>query len=97
MSLPSRLTTWLRGYAAERATVRQRKTGHPVRFELTEQTGQPIDDNIRFAKKKSAQYLVVGRRGQVKTGSIHGDPAIRSPRQRVDREHWAGPFEVGAD
>src|SRR5687768_8303276 len=26
------------GYAVERATVRQRKTGRPVRFELTEQT-----------------------------------------------------------
>src|SRR2546421_11721879 len=26
------------GYAIERATVRQRKTGQPVRFELTEQT-----------------------------------------------------------
>ena len=26
------------GYAMERATVRQRKTGQPVRFELTEQT-----------------------------------------------------------
>ena len=26
------------GYAVDRATVRQKKTGHPVRFELTEQT-----------------------------------------------------------
>jgi hypothetical protein len=26
------------GYAVDRATVRQRKTGRPVRFELTEQT-----------------------------------------------------------
>src|SRR5215813_6957422 len=26
------------GYAADRATVRQRKTGRPVRFELTEHT-----------------------------------------------------------
>ncbi len=28
------------GYAVERATVRQKKTGQPVRFELTEQTGK---------------------------------------------------------
>ncbi len=28
------------GYAADRATVRRRKTGQPVRFELTEQTRQ---------------------------------------------------------
>jgi hypothetical protein len=26
------------GYAVDRATVRQKKTGRPVRFELTEQT-----------------------------------------------------------
>src|SRR6185437_8024870 len=34
------------GYAADRATVRQQKTGRPVRFELTEQTRQAIDDFI---------------------------------------------------
>jgi hypothetical protein len=34
------------GYAAERATVRQKKTGRPVRFELTEQTRLAIDDYI---------------------------------------------------
>src|SRR5438874_5254876 len=28
------------GYAVDRATVRQKKTGQPVRFELTEQTRQ---------------------------------------------------------
>jgi integrase len=32
------------GYAVERATVRQKKTGRPVRFELTEQTRQAVDD-----------------------------------------------------
>jgi hypothetical protein len=32
------------GYAADRASVRQRKTGRPVRFEMTEQTRQAIDD-----------------------------------------------------
>jgi hypothetical protein len=30
------------GFALERATVRQRKTGHPVKFELTEQTREAI-------------------------------------------------------
>jgi integrase len=52
------------GYAADRATVRQRKTGRPVRFELTEQTRQAIDDYIRAADKKSGEYLLIGRRGQ---------------------------------
>jgi integrase len=52
------------GYAADRATVRQRKTGRPVRFELTEQTRQAIDDYIRLAGKKVGEFLFVGRRGQ---------------------------------
>jgi hypothetical protein len=29
------------GYSVDRATVRQKKTGRPVRFELTEQTRLP--------------------------------------------------------
>jgi integrase len=44
--------------------VRQRKTGHPVRFEPTEQTRQSIDDYMRVANKKYGEYLFVGRRGQ---------------------------------
>lgn len=32
-----------RGYAIDRATVRQRKTGHPVKFEITEQTRHAVD------------------------------------------------------
>ena len=35
------------GYAIERATVRQKKTGVPVRFEVTEQSRQAVDDYIR--------------------------------------------------
>jgi hypothetical protein len=34
------------GYCADRATVRQRKTGRPVRFELMEQTRGV--DNLRW-------------------------------------------------
>jgi hypothetical protein len=33
----------------ERATVRQKKTGQPVRFELTEQTRQTIDEYMKAA------------------------------------------------
>jgi integrase len=50
------------GYAIDRATVRQRKTGRPVRFELTEQTRQAIDDYIRPVGKKSGEFLFTGRR-----------------------------------
>jgi hypothetical protein len=39
------------GYAVDRATVRQKKTGQPVRFELTEQTRQAVDDYLRAATK----------------------------------------------
>jgi hypothetical protein len=35
------------GYALDRATVRQNKTGLPVRFEITEQTRQAIDEPLR--------------------------------------------------
>ncbi len=51
------------GYVVPRATVRQRKTGQPVRFELTEQTRQAIEDYLRAAGKKPAEYLFAGRRG----------------------------------
>src|SRR5438034_4749174 len=52
------------GYTADRATVRQKKTGRPVRFELTELTRQALDDYIRLAGKKTGEFLFVGRRGQ---------------------------------
>src|SRR5579872_7629192 len=40
------------GYAIDRATVRQRKTGRPVRFELTEPARQAIDEYIMACGKK---------------------------------------------
>ena len=42
--------------------VRQRKTGRPVRFELTEQTRQTIDEYLATADKKSGEYLFNGLR-----------------------------------
>jgi integrase len=50
------------GYAIERTSVRQRKTGRPVRFELTEQTRQAIDDYLTIAGKKAGEFLFDGRR-----------------------------------
>ena len=52
------------GYSVDRATVRQKKTGRPVRFELTEQTRQAVDDYIRAAAKKPGEFLFTARRGQ---------------------------------
>ena len=39
------------GDTADRATVRQKKTGRPVRFELSDQTRQAIDDYLKAAKR----------------------------------------------
>jgi integrase len=50
------------GYAADRASVRQKKTGRPVKFELTESTRQAIDDYLRVTGRKSGEYLFIGRR-----------------------------------
>jgi integrase len=51
------------GYTADRATVRQKKTGRPVRFELSEQTRQAIDDYLNAANKRPGEFLFTGRRG----------------------------------
>ena len=45
------------GYAIDRATVRQRKTGRPVRFELTEHTRQAIDNYLKVSHKKPGEFL----------------------------------------
>ena len=50
------------GYALERATVRQKKTGHPVRFELTEQTRQALDEYMSAVGRKTGQLLFPSRR-----------------------------------
>jgi integrase len=45
------------GYTMDRATVRQKKTGRPVKFELTDQTRQAIDDYLKAARKKPGEFL----------------------------------------
>jgi integrase len=52
------------GLAVDRATVRQKKTGHPVRFELTEQTREAVDDYIRSVDKRPGEFLFASRRNQ---------------------------------
>src|SRR5207245_11251871 len=51
------------GYTADRATVRQKKTGRPVRFELSEQTRQAVDDYLKATGKRPGEVLFTGRRG----------------------------------
>lgn len=55
------------GYAVDRAMVRQKKTGQPVRFELTEQTRQSVDDYLRYAVKRSGEFMFAGRRRSEKS------------------------------
>src|SRR5256884_1762848 len=75
------------GYAADRATDRQKKTGRPVRFELSEQTRQAVDDYLKAADKMPGELLFTGRRGPLTTrqyarlvsdwiGSVGLDPRL---------------------
>src|SRR5260370_15789784 len=52
------------GVTVDRATVRQRKTGRPVRFELTEQTREAVAEYLRATAKKPGEFLFPGRGGR---------------------------------
>ena len=52
------------GVVIDRATVRQRKTGRPVRFEITEQTRLAVDDYLKVTGKMPGEFLFTGRRGK---------------------------------
>src|SRR5271169_390701 len=51
------------GYTVDRATVRQKKPGRPVRFELSEQTRHAVDDYLRATGKQPGEFLFTGHRG----------------------------------
>jgi integrase len=51
------------GYAIDRANIRHKKTGRPVRFELTEHTRQSLDDYLRSGGSKPGQRVSPRRRG----------------------------------
>lgn len=50
------------GTTLDRATVRQRKTGQPVRFELTEQSREALDAYIKATEIRLGDYLFPSRR-----------------------------------
>jgi integrase len=52
------------GYAIDRATVRQRKTGRPVKFEITDQTRQAVDAYLASSDKKPGEFLFTSRRSR---------------------------------
>jgi integrase len=49
------------GRVKPRAVVRQRKTGHPVQFELTEQTREAVTAWIQEGNRRSGDYLFPNR------------------------------------
>jgi len=49
------------GHTVDCATVRQQKTGRPVRLEMTEQTCDAVDGYLQLANKKSGEYLFANR------------------------------------
>ena len=67
------------GYSMDRATIRRKKTGRPVRFELTDQTRQAIDEYLRMTGRKLGQFLFAGR----------DHPAVRPARAGMGGQHRA--------
>ena len=75
------------GYTADRATVRQKKTGHPVKFELGEQTRQAIDDYLKTSNKRPGEFLFTAR------GSTNAAMSTRQYARLVS--DWIG--SIGLD
>ena len=73
------------GITIDRATVRQRKTGHPVRFELTEQTREAIDNHIKATEARRVPVCKPPLR------SVPDNTAIRAASVGLDRKYRIGP------
>ena len=50
------------GVVKQRATIRQRKTGHPVQFEITDHTRQALDQWIKRSAMRDGDFLFTSRR-----------------------------------
>jgi len=95
------------GYSVDRAPIRQKKTGRPVRFELTDQTRMAIDECLRLTGRKSGQFLFAGRGDDEKRGLRIDIAAVRatgagtawgstlrsSARTRCDARRQSRPIE----
>ena len=78
------------GYAIDRATVRQKKTGRPVRFELTEQTRQAVDDYLKVSRKKPGDFLFTSSKVRAK----HDTASVWTTCVRLACRHRARPSFV---
>ena len=79
------------GYTADRATVRQKKTGRPVRFELSEQTRQSVDDYLKVTLQTARRILV---HRPSRSRPQHDNAPICPACLGVDRKCRAGPKAV---
>jgi integrase len=52
------------GYAVQRASIQQRKTGRPVRFEITEHSRDAVDAYLAAAGSRIGPWLFPGRGGR---------------------------------
>jgi hypothetical protein len=77
------------GAALDRATVRQKKTGHPVRFELTEQTRKQPGDYLFPSRRFPGRPLTTRQYARLVSGwiagigldaSFYGTHSLRRPR-----------------
>ena len=74
----------------DRETVRQKKTGQPVKFEMTEQTREAIDNYVAIAQKQPSEFLFSGRRGRDRPITTRQHAASKP----VDCRHRFGPEVV---
>ncbi|MGY0834858.1 tyrosine-type recombinase/integrase [Azospirillum argentinense] len=77
----------LNGTVRSRATVVQQKTGHPVQFEITEQTRESVGRWIRLRSGRSSEYLFPSR--------VRPDRPISTRQYARLVDHWVG--EIGLD
>jgi len=54
------------GVVKQRATIRQRKTGHPVQFEITDHTRQALGQWIKRSALRDGDFLFTSRRNPSK-------------------------------
>src|SRR3981189_2522896 len=67
------------GYTADRATVRQKKTGRPVRFELSEQTRHTkIESTVRYLGIEVDDALAIAEQVDVRTTRAEQSCSSRS-------------------
>jgi hypothetical protein len=74
------------GYTVERATVRQRKTGRAVKFELTDADTASGRRLLASVGQEARRVYVLGPPA---CRPLHDNPAIRPPRGRMDWQHRA--------